>query len=80
MKIAILDDYQRVARDLADWSRLPAGSELTVFDRHLAEEERVAALQPFEVLVTQENYAVFYRDALEDILAWKAGAPVRVLT
>ncbi|MFE8598714.1 hypothetical protein [Archangium violaceum] len=51
MKIAILDDYQRVARGLADWSRLPAGGELTVFDRPLAEEERVAALQPFEVLV-----------------------------
>jgi hypothetical protein len=31
MKIAILDDYQRVARGLADWERLPAGSELVVY-------------------------------------------------
>jgi phosphoglycerate dehydrogenase-like enzyme len=37
-------------------------------------------LTPHLGYVTRENYAVFYRDALEDILAWKAGAPVRVLT
>ncbi|WP_429725913.1 hypothetical protein [Azospirillum lipoferum] len=30
--------------------------------------------------VTRENYAVFYRDALEDILAWTAGSPVRLLS
>ncbi|CAO3410713.1 hypothetical protein [Azospirillum largimobile] len=30
--------------------------------------------------VTRENYAVFYRDALEDILAWRAGSPVRLLS
>ena len=29
MKIAILDDYQNVARDFADWSRLPDGVEPT---------------------------------------------------
>lgn len=52
LKIAILDDYQRVAKDLADWSRLPPGSELVVFDRHFADpEELLAALRPFHVLV-----------------------------
>ncbi|MRG97563.1 D-2-hydroxyacid dehydrogenase family protein [Polyangium spumosum] len=52
MKIAILDDYQRVAKDLADWSRLPPGSELVVFDRHLADpEELITTLRPFHVLV-----------------------------
>jgi phosphoglycerate dehydrogenase-like enzyme len=52
MKIALLDDYQRVAREFADWTRLPEGSELVVFDRHLAEpEELVKALEPYAVLV-----------------------------
>nr|WP_153824344.1 D-2-hydroxyacid dehydrogenase family protein [Polyangium spumosum] len=52
VKIAILDDYQRVAKDLADWSRLPPGSELVVFDRHLADpEELITTLRPFHVLV-----------------------------
>ena len=32
-------------------------------------------LTPHLGYVTQENYAVYYRDALEDILAWAAGAP-----
>jgi len=32
MKLAILDDYQRVARSTADWSRLERrGVEITVF-------------------------------------------------
>ena len=34
-------------------------------------------LTPHLGYVTRENYAVFYRDALEDILAWHAGAPLR---
>ncbi|HYO67738.1 MAG TPA: NAD(P)-dependent oxidoreductase [Archangium sp.] len=36
-------------------------------------------LTPHLGYVTRENYAVFYRDALEDILAWSAGASVRLL-
>jgi len=52
MKIAILDDYQRVARGLAEWDRLPPGSELRVFHEHLGDEDAVAeALRPFDVLV-----------------------------
>ena len=30
-KIAVLDDYQRVARDMADWSGLEAAHEITFF-------------------------------------------------
>jgi phosphoglycerate dehydrogenase-like enzyme len=37
-------------------------------------------LTPHLGYVTAEGYAVFYRDALEDILAWAAGRPVRLLT
>jgi phosphoglycerate dehydrogenase-like enzyme len=29
---------------------------------------------------TRENFAVFYGDAVEDIEAWLAGSPVRVIT
>jgi phosphoglycerate dehydrogenase-like enzyme len=66
MKIALLDDYQRVARKLADWERLPAGSELTVFDRHLSHpEELAAALQPFDVLVIMRERTPFPATLLE---------------
>jgi phosphoglycerate dehydrogenase-like enzyme len=66
MNIAILDDYQRVARDLAEWSRLPAGSELVVFDRHIADrEELVATLQRFEVIVLMRERTPFPAEVVE---------------
>ena len=60
MRVAILDDYQGVARDLADWSQLPAGSDLTVFDRPLGDETAAAAaLEPFDVLVIMRERTAF---------------------
>jgi phosphoglycerate dehydrogenase-like enzyme len=52
LKIAILDDYAKVARQSADWSVLRGKAEITVFDRHLSEDEAVSMLQPFDVLCT----------------------------
>lgn len=52
LKIAILDDYARVALQSADWSVLQGKAELTVFDRHLSQDEAAAMLQPFDVLCT----------------------------
>lgn len=55
MQVAILDDYARVALDAADWSQLPAGSKIAVFDRHLSEAEAAIELAPFEVLCTMRE-------------------------
>jgi phosphoglycerate dehydrogenase-like enzyme len=52
LKIAILDDYAKVALQSADWSVLRGKAEITVFDRHLSEDEAVSMLQPFDVLCT----------------------------
>jgi phosphoglycerate dehydrogenase-like enzyme len=52
LKIAILDDYAKVALQSADWSALQSKAEITVFDRHLSEDEAAAVLQPFDVLCT----------------------------
>jgi len=52
LKVAILDDYAGVALQSADWSVLEGKAELTVFDRHLSEDEAAVALQPFDVLCT----------------------------
>jgi phosphoglycerate dehydrogenase-like enzyme len=52
IKIAILDDYAKVALKSADWSVLDGRAEITVFDRHLSQDEAASALQPFDVLVT----------------------------
>ena len=44
LKIAILDDYANVALQSADWSVLQGKAEITVFDRHLSEDEAVSSL------------------------------------
>lgn len=52
LKIAILDDYAKVALESADWSVLRGMAELTVFDRHLTQDEAAIALTPYDVLCT----------------------------
>ena len=50
-KIAVLDDYQGVALDLADWSALNGRADVTVFHDHLSDPAAVIArLQPFDVV------------------------------
>ena len=50
-KIAVLDDYQRVAMKMADWSALKNRAEITVFHDHVDDPENVAArLEPFTVV------------------------------
>ena len=51
MKIAILDDYQNVALELADWSAVARRADVTVFNDHLADPDAlVARLLPLDVI------------------------------
>src|SRR5262249_43241049 len=51
MKIAVLDDYLHLSQKSADWSKLPPGCEVTVFDRPLAvPDEAARVLEPIHVL------------------------------
>ncbi len=52
LKIALLDDYAMVALKSAEWSVLKGKAEITIFDRHLSEDEAAALLRPFDVLCT----------------------------
>jgi hypothetical protein len=62
MKLAILDDYQRVALTMADWSPLRDRVEITVFDRHLGAEDAVAtALAEFEIVCIMRERTPFPR-------------------
>ncbi len=62
MKIAILDDYQRVALTMADWSRLQASHTVVVFDRPFAGEDEVAeALADVEVVTIMRERTPFPR-------------------
>jgi phosphoglycerate dehydrogenase-like enzyme len=51
IRIAILDDYQQVARTSADWSAVEARAELTVFHDHLHDHDAlVQRLRPFDAV------------------------------
>ncbi|GGL32486.1 D-2-hydroxyacid dehydrogenase family protein [Phycicoccus endophyticus] len=60
------------ALDVFDEEPLPADHPLRGLDN--------ALLTPHIGYVTADTYATFYRGVVEDIAAWSAGAPVRVLT
>lgn len=63
MRIAILDDYQNVARSFADWDRL--GAEITVFTEHIKDpDDVVAALAGFDVVVAMRERTRFSADVL----------------
>ena len=64
MKIAILDDYQKVATTLADWESLNA--EIAVFTKPFANaEEVVRSLAGFDVLVAMRERTRFPAEVLE---------------
>jgi phosphoglycerate dehydrogenase-like enzyme len=63
-RVAILDDYQDVARRLADWKSLSA--EVVVFRDHLSDESQVAArLADFDVVVAMRERTPFPRSLFE---------------
>jgi phosphoglycerate dehydrogenase-like enzyme len=112
MRIVVLDDYQGVALEHGDWSRLPDGCEVNTSRGPIVDtaalldalwNERIggAALDVYDTeplppgdplrqaprtvltphlgYVTRANYDAFYGEAVEDIAAFLAGEPVRVL-
>jgi phosphoglycerate dehydrogenase-like enzyme len=64
-QVAILDDYAGVALDVADWSPVQKRSQLTVFGRHLSEDEAAEALRPFDVVCTLRERMSFPRTLIE---------------
>ena len=65
-RVAILDDYQHVARRMADWASLPAGTEVVVFADHLNDDGAVAArLADFDAVVAMRERTPFRRALLE---------------
>lgn len=65
-RLAILNDYQRVALTSADWSGLDGQVAITVFDHHIADtDELVATLEPFEIVVAMRERTAFPRPVLE---------------
>jgi phosphoglycerate dehydrogenase-like enzyme len=66
MRVAILDDYQRVALSVADWSRVPAGTEIVPFADHVEDDDLlVARLSEFDAVCRMRERTPFPRRILE---------------
>ena len=66
MRVAILDDYQNVALDIADWSRVAHRAEITVFNDHLTDTDAVVArLRSFDVICVMRERTPLPRDVIE---------------
>jgi len=65
MKIAVLDDYQNVARDMADWSRLEAAHEVTFFhDMYEGLEGFAKRLAPYDIVCVMRERSPFGADLI----------------
>src|SRR5260370_41341842 len=65
-KIAVLDDYQNVARQSADWSVLRDRADITVFQDHLADPDAVIErLLPFDVVCLMRERTPLPRNVME---------------
>src|SRR5271155_1997348 len=71
LRCAILDDYQNVVLESADWSKLKGEVEIKVFNEHLGGADKViAALKGFQIVVATRERTGFPKqviDALPDL-------------
>jgi len=66
LKAAILDDYQQVALDYADWSPVKKDIEITVFNTPFrSQAEAIHALQGFAIIVGMRERTPFPRKMIE---------------
>jgi phosphoglycerate dehydrogenase-like enzyme len=66
VKVAILDDYQNAALQMADWSPLAGRATITVFNDHLDDPDALATrLAPFEVVCVMRERTPLTRAILE---------------
>jgi phosphoglycerate dehydrogenase-like enzyme len=68
IKVAVLDDYQDVARHYGPWGELGGAVEVTVFTDHVADEEGlVDRLAGFSVVVAMRERTAFPRRVLQRV-------------
>ncbi|MBI3512786.1 MAG: D-2-hydroxyacid dehydrogenase family protein [Proteobacteria bacterium] len=65
MQIAVLDDYQNVALELADWGPVQQRAQITVFRDTIADQDKlVERLKPFEIICAMRERTPFSRALL----------------
>lgn len=65
-RVAVLDDYQNVALETADWSPVSSRADITVFDDHIFDpDELVTRLAPFDVIMVMRERTPLPRSIIE---------------
>jgi len=65
IKLAVLDDYQSVALEAADWSLIEPAVAISVFDKHLGDADAVVrALDEFDIIVAMRERTPFPQNVL----------------
>jgi phosphoglycerate dehydrogenase-like enzyme len=65
-KIAVLDDYQSVALNMADWSAVMARAQVDVFSDHLSETDAVAErLLPYDIVCVMRERTPLRAELIE---------------
>ena len=65
-RVALLDDYQRVALGMADWKSLPPDTEVVAFEDHLSDDDAlVRRLADFDVVMAMRERTPFTRALFE---------------
>ncbi len=68
LKAAILDDYQRASTSFADWSLITDWVEITVYDKHEADEAKlIRQLQPYEIVCVMRERTPLNRKILSQL-------------
>src|SRR5580693_596789 len=66
VKIAILDDYQKVALSITDWSAFAKKADITVFNDHIDEADAlIERLLPFDAICVMRERTPLRRDIIE---------------
>ena len=66
VRIAVIDDYQNVARDLADWDSLPDGSVVYFYSDHITDHDAlVERLKDCEVIQLMRERTSFPAELLD---------------
>lgn len=65
MRVAVLDDYHRIAHELADWASL--GAEVDFFDRPIPGAQLPEVLAAYDTLVLMRERTAFPREVLEQL-------------
>ena len=70
-RCAIIDDYQRCALEMGDWSELADEDQIVVFDIHVkGEGEGGKHLGGFEIIGVMQERTSFLRTQLEKLPYW----------